>query len=445
MRIVFDAASTKSARRIDENGFLHVTGCPITSFGIFDYARSEAQLPGDPNEIVKVLRAKEVISNETFLTSCQNLPLIDDHTYIEGITQDGDGLPDVDEGVDPDKKGVCGVMVNLRFDEETGWCVADLVVYSRTMIRLIMSGKKVELSLGFVCDFIPTEGGEVAAEQVDMRGNHLALVGKARVPGARVLDSAFSQQTSEEDQMKKKRIGDGAVDKLRELIPVLQQFLAEEAKEPEHQEGGEAEAGGEAETDEAKAAREAAEAAAAAGKSENQEEKAGDEETDGGTADDQVTALLKQLIAVLGGSTAATGDEETDASTDASTDGTNADVKAGDGNDNDEQIANSEKSTVTMDSMFQAVAERDALYSRVSKHTGAFDHASMTAGKVAEYAVKKLGIKCAVGDSAVALTAYMDGVEKATAKAVASVKQQRVGDSAAPSSSELDAYLNPQK
>jgi hypothetical protein len=442
MRIVFDAASTKSARRIDENGFLHVTGCPITSFGIFDYARSEAQLPGDPNEIVKVLRAKEVISNETFLTSCQNLPLIDDHTYIEGVTQDGDGLPDVDEGVDPDKKGVCGVMVNLRFDEETGWCVADLVVYSRTMIRLIMSGKKVELSLGFVCDFIPTEGGEVAAEQVDMRGNHLALVGKARVPGARVLDSAFSQQTSEEDQMKKKRIGDGAVDKLRELIPALQQFLAEEAKEPEHQEGGEAEASGEAETDEAKAAREAAEAAAAAEAKVNPEEKTGDEETDSGSADDRVLALLKQLIAALGGGTA-TGDEETE----ASTDGTEAstDTTVGDSDDNDEQIANSEKPTVTMDSMFQAVAERDALYSRVSKHTGAFDHASMTAGKVAEYAVKKLGIKCAVGDSAVALTAYMDGVEKATAKAVASVKQQRVGDSAAPSSSELDAYLNPQK
>lgn len=440
MRIVFDAASTKSARRIDENGFLHVTGCPITSFGIFDYARSEAQLPGDPNEIVKVLRAKEVISNEAFLTSCQNLPLIDDHTYIEGITQDGDGLPDVDEGVDPDKKGVCGVMVNLRFDEETGWCVADLVVYSRTMIRLIMSGKKVELSLGFVCDFIPTDGGEVAAEQVDMRGNHLALVGKARVPGARVLDSAFSQQTSEENQMKKKRIGDGAVEKLRELIPALQQFLAEEAKEPEHQEGGEAAVSGEVETDEAKAAREAAEAAAAAEKSENPEA-TGDEEVDGGN-DDQVCALLKQLIAALGGGTA-TGDEETNASTNGAEADTEANVKAGDGDDNDEQIANSGSSTVTMDSMFQAVAERDALYNRVSKHTGSFDHASMTAGKVAEYAVKKLGIKCAVGDSAVALTAYMDGVEKATAKATASVKQ-RVGDGAL-SSSELDAYLNPQK
>lgn len=435
MRIIFDASASPSSRRLDDNGFLHVSACPITSFGVFDYARAEAELPGDPNEIVKVLRAKEVISSAEFIASCQNLPIVNNHTYIEGVTVDAE--PGEEDGMDPDKKGVNGAMTNVRFDEESGWVVADLVFYSRTMIRLILSNKKVELSLGYTCKFVPLEGQAEAAEQTDMSGNHLALVDRARVPGARVLDSAFPDASLEGNEMpkpvvaKKKTMDADALSALREaLLPALTAFL-------EGQGGGEPAADPAADpavdpvadpavelSPEEQAAKEATEKAAVA---EAGEDPVGDEDGEEAGA---VTALIKQLIDVLGGAAEpAVGDEELDTNP--------VDKPTGD-EDGEEQVANApDKKGVTMDAMFAAVAKRDELYKRVSRVVGAFDCAAMSHDKVAKYGVKKLGIKCADGHEVTALDAYLLATDKAAETAA---KPKIVGDSM-PSSSELDAYL----
>lgn len=446
MRIIFDAAAVgESHRRLDDNGFLHVTACPITSFGTFDYARSEAELPGDPNEIVKVLRAKEVITSAEFIASCQKLPIVDDHTYIEGVTVDGE-LGEDDAGMDPDKKGVCGIMSDFRFDEASGWCVADLVFYSRSMIRMILADKKVELSLGYTCKFIPLEGQEQAAEQVNMSGNHLALVGRARVPGARVLDSAFTHPSENDDMTAKEKAalaakkakalktGDAAIDALREaLLPALQAYL-------ETAGGGEVT---EPTPEEAAAAAASAEEQAGAETAVNPEDKVEGEEV----ADeaDPITALLQQLVAALSG-TAATGDEETSEEKKAGDEETDngevkADVKATGDEEGEEQVAAKEKGAVTMDAMFAAVAKRDALYGRVSRLVGTFDHAAMSHDKVAKYGVKKLGIKCADGHEIAALDAYLLASDKHAASVVTTqAKTKTVGDSM-PSSDELDAFL----
>lgn len=434
MRIIFDASASPSSRRLDDNGFLHVSACPITSFGVFDYARSEAELPGDPNEIVKVLRAKEVISSAEFIASCQNLPIVNNHTYIEGVTVDAE--PGEEDGMDPDKKGVNGAMTNVRFDEESGWVVADLVFYSRTMIRLILSNKKVELSLGYTCKFVPLEGQAEAAEQTDMSGNHLALVDRARVPGARVLDSAFPDASLEGNEMPKsavatkKTMDADALSALREaLLPALTAFL-------EGQGGGEPAADPAVDpaadpavelSPEEQAAKKAAEEAAAAEASVDPEP-TGDEGEEAGA----VCGLIKQLIAALSGSTAdpAVGDAD-----DLDTNPVNK--PAGD-EDGEEQIAAKPgKEGVTMDAMFAAVAKRDELYKRVSRVVGAFDCAAMSHDKVAKYGVKKLGIKCADGHEVTALDAYLLATDKAAETAA---KPKIVGDSM-PSSSELDAYL----
>lgn len=444
MRIVFDAATSQSRRRIDGNGFLHVTACPITKPGVFEFGRSECEFPGDPNEIVKVLRSLSVVTDPAFIASCQNLPIIDEHTYVEGVVGD-DSEFDLtgDEGVDPDKKGVCGTMLNFRFDEASGWCVADLVFYSRTMIRLIQANKKVELSLGYASVFVETPGGECDGEQTTMRGNHLAMVERARVQGARVLDSAFIPQSSEDNPMKPKKVGDSSalIEKLKELLPALGELLNQEtAAEPAAEPAGD-------DVDPEAAAAAEAQGAAKAEQSVDPDPAATDPAVDDGGSD--IAALLKQLIAALAGSaggdqvTATAGDEVADKdktqSGDADTDtSSDADVPAGTGGGK-EQIAAKQ----TMDSMFAAVAKRDKLYNRLSKHVGAFDHAAMTAERVAEYGVKKLGIKCKVGDSAAALNAYLDGAETTAAKLSAANKAatKRVGDSAVPHSDELTAYL----
>lgn len=444
MRIIFDAAAVgKSHRRLDDNGFLHVTACPITSFGTFDYARSEAELPGDPNEIVKVLRSKEVITSEAFITSCQKLPIIDDHTYIEGVTVDGE-LGEDDAGMDPDKKGVCGIMSDFRFDEASGWCVADLVFYSRSMIRMILADKKVELSLGYTCKFIPLDGQEQAAEQVDMSGNHLALVGRARVPGARVLDSAFTHPSENDDMTAKEKAalaakkakalktGDAAIDALREaLLPALQAYLETaggEVTEPTPEEA-------------AAAAASAEEQAGAEVKVDPEVKAEGEEVADEA---DPITTLLQQLVAALTGGESTTGDEEVEEKKagDEETDNgeVKAEVKATGDEEGEEQVAAEEKGAVTMDAMFAAVAKRDALYGRVSRLVGTFDHAAMSHDKVAKYGVKKLGIKCADGHEVTALDAYLLAHDKVTAATATVAKTKTVGDSM-PSSSELEAYL----
>lgn len=434
MRIIFDASASPSSRRLDDNGFLHVSACPITSFGVFDYARSEAELPGDPNEIVKVLRAKEVISSAEFIASCQNLPIVNNHTYIEGVTVDAE--PGEEDGMDPDKKGVNGAMTNVRFDEESGWVVADLVFYSRTMIRLILSNKKVELSLGYTCKFVPLEGQAEAAEQTDMSGNHLALVDRARVPGARVLDSAFPDASLEGNEMpkpvvvKKKTMDADALSALREaLLPALTAFL-------EGQGGGEPAADPAVDpaadpvdpavelSPEEQAAKKAAEEAAAA-EAAVDPEPTGDEGEEAGA----VVGLIEQLIAALSGTTEPAVGDEGKLDTDP------VKKSTGDEDDGEEQIA--AKGSVSMDAMFAAVAKRDELYKRVSRVVGTFDHAAMSHDKVAKYGVKKLGIKCADGHEVTALNAYLLATDKAAETAA---KPKIVGDSM-PSSSELDAYL----
>lgn len=448
MRIVFDASSAKSARRLDSNGFLHVTGCPITSFGVFDYARSEADLPGDPNELVKVIRRKEVITSEAFIASCQNLPIIDNHTYMEGIVNDAEGGDE--DGIDPDKKGVNGTMTNVRFDEASNWVVADLVFYSRTMIRLILADKKVELSLGYTSKFVPLVGEAYAADQIDMSGNHLALVDRARVPGARVLDSAFTHPSREDATMskpvvKKKTMDSDALAALREaLLPALTTFLESQGATAEAAPAVAAEAApaveaapaaAEAEVAAAAPAAEAAPAAAEAATATEAEVAAEASETPQ-VSDESAEAtaapvcdLIKQLIAALS-APAATGDE-----VEGTTPTAEAEVKPTADEESEEQMA----AKPTMDQMFAAVAQRDALYQRVSRVVGTFDHAAMTHDKVAKYGVKKLGIKCADGHEVTALDAYLLGTEKATAQAAA-VTTKKVGDSVV-SSSELDAYL----
>lgn len=426
-QIIFDAAAGgESKRRVDENGYLRIDGCPITSPGVFDYARSEAQLEGDPNELVKVSRPAETVTSQAFLDSCQNIPLIDDHTYLEGLTVDGADEPD---GVDPSKKGVCGILTNVRWDEATGWVIGDIVVYSRAMIRQIMAGKKTELSLGFTCVFTPVDGEAHAAIQTDMAGNHLARVDRARVAGARILDSAFPNPSNEDESMavkakKAKALDGAAVEKLREiLLPALQQFLSEAAP-----------AEGEGEVPPAEGEAPPAEGEVPPGEGEGEGEAPPAEVKD--DEDGGITALLQQLLAALA-PPAEGGDEAEGEEAEAGDEAEGEEAEGKEKPMGDEEAT--AKPGVTMDSMFKAVAERDKLYARVSKVTGAFDHAAMSTASVAAYGVKKLGVKCKAGDAAVALSAYLDGVEAQASKNVKTTTA-KVGDAA--SSTELDAYLS---
>jgi hypothetical protein len=428
MKAIFDAARA-SARTIDANGFMHVKGCPITSAGVFDYARSEVGLQGDPNELVKVDRPLSVITDPEFLASCQNMPIVYLHTFVEGVIQDSTDQDDA-QGMDPDKKGVVGVMTNVTFDEASGWVIADLTFYSRALIRQLVAGVATELSLGYTSKLVELLDGEIAARIASMCCNHLAVVDKARVHGARVLDSAAPSSLSEDFAMKKKMLDGAAVDKLRELLlPALQQFLSESA-------GAEvAEAATDPAADPAAAevaAEPGAATEAAAAEDVQAVEQAGEPEIvaeDGDDAD--VSALIKQLIAALAPA-AEVGDEEQRC-------GDEEEQRCGDDaiEPSVEGLADEEagKEVLTMDSMFVAIAERDKLANRLSRVVGVFDHSTMSLDKVTAYGVKKLGLTHKMGDALPVLSAYLSGVEAANAKTIT----VKAADSAVET--EIDAYL----
>jgi uncharacterized protein len=231
----------QTARQQDPNGFLLVKGCPISSYGVFQYSADQVGLPGDPNRIVNVYRPESAINDPQFLESLQNIPLINDHEMLSGFDGDESATP-------PEKYGVDGVLYDVGYAQP--WVRGNLKMFSRSMQNDLNNGKK-DLSLGYTCDFLMQDGTydgtPYEVVQTTMRGNHLALVGAGRVPGAKVLDGRnvvcydhldFNSPQKESQMAKRKAMDSDAVANLRAqlkaLLPAFEQFLNEEQAEPEH-------------------------------------------------------------------------------------------------------------------------------------------------------------------------------------------------------------------
>ena len=65
-----------------------------------------------------------------------------------------------------------------------------------------------------------------------------------------------------------------------------------------------------------------------------------------------------------------------------------------------------------MKSVLKMLGKREALYTKLTPHIGAFDHADMTEESMAKYACKKLNIAVDSGDDVCAvLKGYLKGAE----------------------------------
>lgn len=485
-----------TARYIDENGFMMVKGCPISSFGIFDYGAGQLGLDGDPNRIVKVYRPESAVNNPQTIESFKNVPFIDDHEMLSGF--DGDS-----EASAPEDYGVDGVMTSSVYYDKP-WLRGDLKIFSRKMQEALRAGKK-DLSLGYSCDFELTpgtfDGQRYEVVQTNLRGNHIALVDEGRVPGARVLDGRkvfdhlsfhVGPSINEDKSMSKKATvrkpsrraaKDNAVEQLKALLPALEQFLSEEAQEPEHQDEGaivEPPAEGSEEGHEGVAQHEAVEAAA-------EGEEGGD---DMGSLIAEIEALCAKVKAKLAGGEAEAGDEgeEGEMSGEGAEDegenkegeeakdeegeeakdgeegemednieGTVAAAAGADEGENGEEHngkaspgpsagKHSQAGDAGMKKFYADLARKENTYKRVSAITGAFDAKNMTADGVVSYGIKKLGIKCDPRFQRTALDAYLNAVDAANKRTKSAVADSRVSTAdSRVSSSELDAYLNGSK
>lgn len=455
-----------SAQKIDGNGFMTVKSCPISSFGIFDYSAGQLGLPGDPNRIVKVYRPESAVSDPEAIKSFQNVPFIIDHEMLSGFEGD-------DSAEAPESYGIDGVLSNVGY--ASPWMRGDINIYTRKAQNAIRSGKK-ELSLGYGCDFLEQpgiwDGQPYEVVQTNMRGNHIALVDKARVSGARILDGLcfdsfnFSVQTSQEKPMAlSKAAKDNAIEKLKALLPELEALIGTS-------EGGEGSgsAGGEGAAADPDAAAATASNGATqtseevdAGAGENEGEGAGGEEGPGELAGliAQAKALIANLEAAAAGGAGA-GDEgamengaardtveglQNEGGASGSDEGEGGAVaqNGGTASPGPREGINATAGDAAVRRLYADLAVKDRLVKRLSAVVGAFDHAAMDAHQVAAYGVKKIGLKnVAKGSEMSVLDGYLTGVEKTKATNAQAV-QRTVAADAAENGEMTDAfaaYLN---
>ena len=156
-------------------GYLVCRDCIIARTGKQTYLKSEIGKEDDSDEqYIDIDRKPEQVFDEKTMASFEGKPLTIEHPA---------------ESVSPEnyKTLSVGNVHNVHRGRFEGQEVmyADINVYDKEAIDLIESGEMVELSCGYDCDI--TDGPN--PEQVNIRGNHVALCEQGRAGIARIQDS----------------------------------------------------------------------------------------------------------------------------------------------------------------------------------------------------------------------------------------------------------------
>jgi hypothetical protein len=155
-------------------GYLYCKDAIIARTGKQTYLESEIFEGSTSDDYVEVDRREEEVFSPETMASFENKPLTIEH-------------PNTSVGPENYKDLSVGHVQNVRKGEYEGQPVmlADIVVNDAEAIRLIESGEMVELSCGYDCDI--TDGPN--PEQVNIRGNHVALCEAGRAGIAMIVDS----------------------------------------------------------------------------------------------------------------------------------------------------------------------------------------------------------------------------------------------------------------
>lgn len=351
-------AMDKTSREYDTNGWYEVKGNPLSKVGVFEYRGSQLPCAPDPNKMYKVYRSAEELQSQECIDSFKLLPWIDNHVMLGAE----------DEGLTPaERKGVHGVIgEEVYFDGDTLY--GNIKVFSDSLSNAIKFGKK-ELSCGYRCQYVwnpgEYEGETYDCVQTNIRGNHLALVHNGRMgPDVAVLDSADSKLVFTFDWKEPSTMGEENVsaespdEELRKALEMVQELMPAIKVLQKY----------------AKA--EQAEQAVVNSEEVPQEPAVKDEAP---CEEEEKPEFVAK--------------------------------------DEEPEEVEEEKKEVAMDAadiardVIGKLARRDSLYKRVSVHTGAFAADSMDEAQVAEYAVKKLGIKAPKGAELAVLDGYLQAAK----------------------------------
>lgn len=158
---------TLDAPRLTNDGYL-VASVRASRTGIQNYGGTEVGKP--EMKIVRVYRPEKEVFNKDALASFTSIPVTDDHPP-EAVTADNHTKY---------ARGSTGEEV-ARDGE---YMRVPLIVRDAAAIKKVQDGKR-ELSCGYTCDLdftagVTPDGLEYDAIQTNIRGNHLAIVSRAR-------------------------------------------------------------------------------------------------------------------------------------------------------------------------------------------------------------------------------------------------------------------------
>lgn len=206
---------------IDQNGFRRQEANPVSMVGVFPYLGSQIDYDGalglEPKKIYWVFRSPDQLFSEDALKSFNGLPILIGHTML------GKGFESVD------KRPADGCIYNARQSlDMPEYLIAEFCIYTDRMKEVIEAGKIRELSLGYRCQYVPCvgsyKGKPYEFKQVNLRGNHLALVEHGRCGSSvRVCDQALITFDSLPEEMlgmteEKKNTGIENARKLAEAV-----------------------------------------------------------------------------------------------------------------------------------------------------------------------------------------------------------------------------------
>lgn len=159
-------------------GFLICKDVPIARTGMQQYRGCEFGAQ-DSNRIYDVNRPEAQVFDRAAIASFEGKPVCDEHPS-EDVTP---------ENYRRYMKGVCRDV--RRGEGDLANClVADLLIYDADLIQKIEGGKR-EISCGYDCLWNPT--GDASFDQLEIRGNHVAVVDKGRAGHMVAIRDAANQ------------------------------------------------------------------------------------------------------------------------------------------------------------------------------------------------------------------------------------------------------------
>ncbi|WKT00524.1 DUF2213 domain-containing protein [Gallibacterium salpingitidis] len=384
----YPSATAQDEKDIDDNGWFEVKDNPLSKEGVFLYRGSQITLsdgskPPNPDDLYAVYRPAEEL--EKAVNTFKLLPWVDEHAML--------GSEDI--GMTPaEKKGVSGVIGEDVY-VNNGTLYGNIKVFSERFARQIEAGKK-ELSLGYRCKYEHSpgvwNGQKYDYVQRELKGNHLALVDKGRMGAdVRVMDEDDTSVNyghftfTCDSTMEKKQM---TIDDVAKIAGDLVKTIAELKKQDGQPEPDDEHVANGDEGDDLPPPPDDTE----------------DEDIDGEGEQVQEQDPINKILDILESLDARIAKLENPSTSE----------------DEDEQAEDEEEpkdegeASNAMDAaeitrrITKQLGERDVMYNKVSKFTGAFNVSAMdSAESVAAYACKKLGLKATKGQEVAMITGYM--------------------------------------